>query len=133
MKSGIRFGLTMVGLSAILIAAGAVTATAAALQRLSSEFQSGGEISTSATPIAAPDPAAPGGVVVYDKTISLPQDVTYITFSAQGDTHIGTDPDTGITDSAGLLMSASIVDSAGTETVCQPMASASGAAEVQAP
>lgn len=122
----------MLGLSVSLIAIAAVTAKAAALQRLSSEFQSSGEISTAATPIAS-GPGAPGGVVVYDKVISLPQEVTYITFSAQGDTHLGTDSGTGITDSAGLLMSASIVDSAGTETVCQPMASASGAAAVQAP
>ena len=115
------------GACAALIAV-AAAANGAALQRLSAEFQSGGEVATTATPAPSPSPGAIGGIVVYDKIISLPQNVTYITFSAQGDTH-----QDGNNEQAGLLMSASVVDSAGNETICQPMASAGGAAEFGAP
>lgn len=119
----------------------ASVAMPAALQRLSAEFQSGSEIFTTATP--APSPAAagaPGGIVVYDKTLNIPPGVAYITFSAQGDTHeeLSCDPVTMIctpipgTGSA-LLMTASITDAAGNVTVCQPMASAGGAALFGAP
>jgi hypothetical protein len=105
------------------------------LDRLSAEFQSGGEIATIATPAASPVPGAPGGVVVYDKTLNIPPGVAYITFSAQGDTHEQLDgtntpiPGTG----AALLMTASITDAAGNVTTCQPMASAGGAALFGAP
>ena len=126
MKSAIFRGLTMLALPAVLIAAAVATANASALQRLSAEFQNadsksvGGEVFTNVPPDTI---SPPGGVVVYDKIISLPQAVAYITFSAQADTHFG----------SALLMSASIVDSAGAETVCQPMATAGGAAEIGSP
>jgi len=113
----------------------ASVAMPAALERLSAEFQSQEEISTTATPAAVPVPGAPGGVVVYDKTLSIPPGVAYITFSAQGDTHEQLDvngapiPGTG----AALLMTASITDAAGNVTICQPMASAGGAALFGAP
>ena len=119
----------MLALPAVLIAAAVATANASALQRLSAEFQNaasksvGGEVSTNLPPLPPSDPAFPGGLVLYDKIISLPQAVAYITFSAQADTHLG----------SALLMSASIVDSAGAETVCQPMATAGGAAEIKFP
>jgi hypothetical protein len=63
------------------------------LQRLSAEFQNSdslgpsGEIFTNAPAL----PAGAGGVVVYDKTLKLKNDidVLYITFSGQADTHDG--------------------------------------------
>ena len=107
------------------------------VQRLSAEFQNaGGEIFTQATPAPSPvPPGAPGGSVVYDKTLTVPPGVAYITFSAQGDTHELLDasntpiPGTG----SALLMTASITDAAGNVTICQPMAGASGAAEFMGP
>jgi hypothetical protein len=94
----------------------------AALERLSAEFQSQSEIATTATPIGVGTPGFPGGAVVYDKTLNIPPGVAYISFSAQADTH----------DGAALLMSASVTDANGT-TVCQPMATAGGAALFGAP
>ena len=93
---------------------------ATALHRLSAEFQNkapgsvGGEVITS---------AGVPGVVVYDKTLSIPFPVAYITFSAQGDTHGG----------SALLMTASVKNADGTKTTCQPMANAGGAALIGAP
>jgi hypothetical protein len=110
----------MLALSAVLVAVAVATASAAALNRLSAEFQNkapgsvGGEVFTS---------AGVPGVVVYDKTLSIPFDVAYITFSAQGDTHGG----------SALLMTASITNNDGVTTVCQPMANAGGAAAIGAP
>ena len=118
----VRIGSTALIFAAPLMLAASV-ATAGGLERLSAEFQSPGEISTTATPIAAGNPGAPGGTVVYDKTLNIPKGVAYITFSAQGDTHFG----------AALLMSASITDVAGNVTVCSPMATAGGAALFGAP
>jgi hypothetical protein len=95
---------------------------ATALHRLSAEFQNeatgsvGGEVATNVGPSA-------GGTVVYDKTLSIPFPVAYITFSAQGDTHFGT----------ALLMSASVTNKDGATTICQPMANAGGAAAFGAP
>ena len=72
------------------------------LRRLSAEFQNStslggsGEVSTN----AAATPSGGGGLVVYDKTLTVPDDVDvlYVTFSAQGDAHNG----------SALLMSASV-------------------------
>jgi hypothetical protein len=85
---------------------------ASTLHRLSAEFQnfdSGvSEIETTAAPLAG----GLGGLVTYSKTLSIPFDVVYVTFSAQGDTHGG----------AALSLSANITDAAAVRTVCQPMA-----------
>jgi hypothetical protein len=130
-----------IGLKVLVVAAPLLLATkiafSSSLNRLSAEFQNaGGEIFTNAT--AAPSPApvgAPGGTVVYDKTLNIPSGVAYITFSAQGDTHQIFDannnpiPGTG----SALLMTASLTDAAGNVTICQPMAGAKGAALEQAP
>ena len=132
----VRFGLKVLVVAAPFVLA-ANMAVSSALNRLSAEFQNaGGEISTSATVAPSPvPPGAPGGMVVYDKTLNIPSGVAYITFSAQGDTHELFDstntviPGTG----AALLMTASLTDAAGNVTVCQPMAGAKGAALVQAP
>src|SRR5258708_11209446 len=107
------------------------------VQRVSAEFQNAqGEISTLAPPAPSPvPPGAPGGSVVYDKTLTVPPGVAYITFSAQGDTHQLFDagnapiPGTG----AALLMTASLTDAAGNVSICQPMAGARGARLVKAP
>ena len=72
------------------------------LRRLSAEFQNStslggsGEVSTN----AAATPSGGGGLVVYDKTLTIPDDVDvlYVTFSAQGDAH----------DGSALLMNASV-------------------------
>jgi hypothetical protein len=60
---------------------------------LSAEFQNNVSVGGSgeiATNVAA-GPGGTGGVVVYDKTVKIPDDVDvfYITFSAQGDVHNG--------------------------------------------
>jgi hypothetical protein len=94
---------------------------ATALHRLSAEFQNGATSEISTT--AGPGVAGAGGILVYDKTLTIPFPVAYITFSAQGDTHGGT----------ALLMTASVTNADGTTTTCQPMANAAGAAKVQAP
>jgi hypothetical protein len=123
-----RVGSKVLIFAAPLLLAASV-AFPAALDRLSAEFQSPGEISTITTP-------AGGGVVVYDKTLNIPPGVAYITFSAQGDTHQQLDPITGADvpgTGAALLMSASITDAAGNVTICQPMATAGGAALFGAP
>lgn len=128
-----------VGSKALILAAPLLLAAsvviAGGLERLSAEFQSGGEISTTATPAAVPTAGAPGGIVVYDKTLQIPKGVAYITFSAQGDTHQLPDGFGGLIPGSGaaLLMSASITDAAGNVTVCSPMATAGGAAEFGAP
>ena len=91
-----------------------VSGTGTILQRLAADFQNdtslgGEEVSTTATPAA-------GGLLVYSKTLSIPFGVAYITFSAQGDVHNG----------SAMLMQASITDSSGNETVCQPLAGQTG-------
>jgi hypothetical protein len=87
---------------------------ASALHRLVADFQNDTstgdeEANTDVTPAA-------GGLLVYSKTLSIPYDVAYITFSAQGDAHQG----------SALLMQASITDSLSNETVCQPLAGQTG-------
>jgi len=74
-----------------LFVAGPVSA--ANLQRLSAEFQNNtsiggsGEIFTTLPALAG----GAGGTVVYDKTVAFAADVDvlYVTFSAQGDSHLG--------------------------------------------
>jgi len=89
---------------------------ASAMHRLSAEFQNSdsgvNEIVTDLPPAAG----GTGGITAYSKTLSIPFDVVYITFSAQGDTHGG----------AALSMSANVTDAAAVTTVCQPMAAESG-------
>lgn len=115
MKSGIFRGLIALTAPALLVASAATWSSAAPLHRLSAEFQNStsiggtGEIVTNATP-------AGGGLLVYQKTLNIPFDVAYITFSAQGDAHNG----------SALLMQASVTDSAGNETICQPLAGQTG-------
>src|SRR5216684_7129434 len=116
MKSIILRGLTMLALSAVLIAGAVTWANAAPLHRLAADFQNntsvggGGEIFTSSTP-------GSGGKLVYSRTLSIPFGVVYITFSAQGDTHNG----------SALLMKASVTDDASvTETACEPLAGQTG-------
>ncbi len=85
---------------------------ASSLHRLSAEFQNSStganEVVTTLPPIAG----GTGGISAYSKTLSIPFDVVYITFSAQGDTHGG----------AALSLSANVTDSSAVTTVCQPMA-----------
>jgi len=92
------------------------------LHRLSAEFQNSSsgtvvtgltnEITTSVAPLAG----GTGGISTYSKTLAIPFDVVYVTFSAQGDTHGG----------ATLAMSANVTDAAAVTTVCEPMAGQSG-------
>jgi hypothetical protein len=130
----VRIGLKVLVVAAPFVLA-ANMAVSSTLNRLSAEFQNPGEISTNATAAPSPVPlGAPGGMVVYDKTLNIPSGVAYITFSAQGDTHqlfsgLNPIPATG----SALLMTASLTDAAGNVTVCQPMAGAKGATLVQAP
>jgi hypothetical protein len=87
---------------------------ASTLHRLSAEFQNDstgvGEIVTTVAPLAG----GTGGISTYSRTLSIPYDVVYVTFSAQGDEHGG----------SALSMSANITDSGAVTTVCQPMAGA---------
>ena len=97
---------------------------ASALHRLSAEFQNSttgvNEVSTAVAPTGTAAAPGTGGVAVYTKTLSIPFNVVYITFSAQGDTHGG----------AALSMSANIkaggAASTSAKTVCQPMAGQTG-------
>ena len=86
------------------------------LHRLSAEFQNttsaSEEIFTSVAPTGTALAPGTGGISVYSKTLAIPFDVVYVTFSAQGDTHGG----------ATLTMSANVTDAAAIKTVCQPMA-----------
>ncbi len=58
---------------------------ASSLHRLSAEFQNTAsgvnEVSTTVAPLAG----GLGGISAYSKTLSIPFDVVYVTFSAQGD------------------------------------------------
>jgi len=111
MKLAVFGGLTMLGLSAMLLTGGTALADDGALNRLAADYQNNttvgpaGEIATNKTPIS-------GGKLVYSKKLSIPFDVVYITFSAQGDAHFG----------SALLMQASIADESGKTTICQPLA-----------
>jgi hypothetical protein len=88
--------------------------TKTSLHRLSAEYQNSAsgvdELVTTVAPIAG----GTGGIMAYSKTLAIPFDVVYVTFSAQGDTHGG----------AALAMSASVTNAAAVKTVCQPMAGA---------
>jgi len=59
------------------------------LRRLSAEFQNSTSLGENGETFtnAAATPSGGGGLVVYDKTLTIPDDVDvlYITFSAQGD------------------------------------------------
>jgi len=87
---------------------------ASALHRLSADFQN--DTSTGDEEAFTTVSPAAGGLLVYSKTLSIPYDVAYITFSAQGDAHNG----------SALLMQASITDSLNNETICQPLAGQTG-------
>jgi hypothetical protein len=114
---------SMVPAAALLLLA-ATFAMAAPLHRLSADFQNtasgANEVVTTAPPSATPvNPSttvAPAGNLVYTKSVSIPFDVAYVTFSAQGDAHNG----------AALLMQATITDSNGITTICQPLAGQTG-------
>jgi hypothetical protein len=83
--------------SKLSLAAGLAVATslsaAGGLQRLSAEFQNntslggGGEVATT----AAAGAGGAGGLVVYSKTLKVPEgvNVLYVTFSGQADSHEG--------------------------------------------
>ncbi len=89
---------------------------ATALHRLSAEFQNttsaAEEIVTTVAPTGTALAPGTGGEAKYTKTLSIPFDVVYVTFSAQGDTHGG----------AALSLSANVTDAAAVKKVCQPMA-----------
>src|SRR6266446_1395950 len=90
------------GLAGLFVVGSSALVSAAPLHRFSAEFQNTDsldtpEVSTTATPLAG----GAGGTVVYDKMLSVPFKMVYVTFSATGDTHNG----------AALLMTA-LVDGA---------------------
>lgn len=127
MRTGLYRHTRTVTSTLALAAAGCLMAgslSAAVLNRLSSDFQNStsiggtGEISTNLPAM----PAGAGGMVVYSKTVAVPDavDVLFIEFEGQGDAHNG----------SALLMNASIVT--GTplhpvETLCQPLLGHAGA------
>ena len=97
------------------------------LQRLVADFQNTtslglpDEITTTAPPTGTPvnpatTPVTAGGNLAYTKSVAIPFPVTYITFSAQGDGHLGT----------ALLMQATVTDSSGATTICQPLSGQTG-------
>ena len=89
---------------------------ASAVHRLSAEFQNSDSGVNEEVTSLPPLTGGTGGISAYSKTLSIPFDVVYVTFSAQGDTHGG----------AALAMSANITDAAAVTKVCQPMAGESG-------
>jgi hypothetical protein len=97
------------------------------LQRLVADFQNTtsivlpDEIVTTAPPTATPvdastTPVTSGGNLAYTKPVSIPFPVVYITFSAEADEHSGT----------ALLMQATVTDSSGNITICEPLSGQSG-------
>jgi hypothetical protein len=86
------------------------------LHRLSAEFQNSTSGVTELSTTVAPVAGGTGGITAYSKTLAIPFDVVYVTFSAQGDTHGG----------ATLAMSANVTNAAAVTTVCQPMAGQTG-------
>jgi hypothetical protein len=127
MKSMIVRAAKSSSFTAALIAGLAASASAASLHRLSVDFQNStsvggsGEILTTAKPTASPvtpsTTVAPAGNLVYTKSLSILDDVVYITFSAQADEHAG----------AALLMQATVTDSSGDTTICEPLSGQTGA------
>jgi hypothetical protein len=93
------------------------TLVAAGFHRLSAEYQNSATVGApEIVTTVAPTAGGNGGEAKYTKTLSIPFDVVYITFSAQADTHGG----------AALAISANIkaggATSTSAKTVCQPMA-----------
>jgi hypothetical protein len=111
MKSTIFRGLTMLALSAVLVAVVVATANAAPVQRLSADFQNRNTLGGPDEVFSITTPGT-GGSHVYSKALSIPFSTVYITFSAQADVHFG----------AALMMQGSVTDAAGNTTVCNPMA-----------
>ena len=82
--------ILMTGIAGLFVVGSAALVSAAPLHRFSAEFQNkdslgAPEVSTTATPL----PGGAGGTVVYDKTLSVPFQTVYVTFSATGETHNG--------------------------------------------
>ncbi len=108
--------LLLVGASAWI--AQADPGAESSLHRLVADFQNNtsvggtGEIFTTATPL----PAGMGGTVTYTRDVKIPDNTVFITFSGQADAHFG----------SALLMSASVTDSTGAVTVCEPLAGQTG-------
>jgi hypothetical protein len=106
--------------STLLLAAAvlfvATSLRAAPLDRLSADFQNQGEHATSAAPAAG----GAGGVVVYSKTVEVPEgeEVIYITFSGQADVHTG----------SALLMNASVGAPGRPKRLCEVLIGNFGAA-----
>jgi hypothetical protein len=97
----------------------AASLNAQVLNRLSSDFQntaSGRGVLTTLGPAVNP---LTGGFLAYEKAIAVPDalDVLFITFSAQGDSHLG----------SALLMNASVSQGTGPhEMLCQPLLGQTG-------
>src|SRR5579864_7521619 len=93
-----------------------------ALHRLAADYQNttslGGQISGAdeVQTNLPPSPGGLGGTPVYSKTLSIPYDVVFITFSAQADAHFG----------SALDMSANVTDEDGHKQLCQPLAGQTG-------
>ena len=113
---GIEKGLKAIALPMLLAgaSAGIAQADGGGLHRLVADYQNStslgptGEIFTNAKPL----PNGAGGTVTYTKSVQIPDNTVFITFSGQGDAHEG----------SALLMSASVTDASGAVTVCQPLA-----------
>lgn len=120
-----KIEIVLMAIALPLLLAGAIAGIAQAdkggvssLHRLVADFQNNtsvggtGEIFTTATPL----PAGMGGTVTYTKSVTIPDNTVFITFSGQADAHFG----------SALLMSASVTDSTGAVTVCEPLAGQTG-------
>jgi len=96
-----------------LLAAASLALAQSPLQRLSSEFQNSTTLVNETSTDAPALPAGAGGTVVYQKTLTVPDNVRviYVTFSGQGDVHNG----------SALLMNASV-----NGTLIQPLLGQTG-------
>ena len=113
-------------LAALMIAGVTTSASAGssdtALHRLAADYQNTASLGNQIQGVDEVQTTLPpssnglGGTPVYSKTLSVPYDVVFITFSAQADTH----------NSSALLMSANVTDEDGNKQLCQPLAGQTG-------
>jgi hypothetical protein len=116
-KAGAIAALAALMIAGVTTLANAQFFSDTALHRLAADYQNkaslyGGGVRDEVSTNLPPSPGGGGGTPVYRKTLSVPYDVVFITFSAQADAHFG----------SALDMSANVTDEDGNKQLCQPLA-----------